>query len=187
MAALLVVAGLVACAVAGWSHVRGTYEIISAQRQLSRQLAEEWRHPSDMDRRAGAPAFRLELPTLRRSWVAVHGIGPEELSRGPGYAGTAVGQLGNVVVAGHRNPALFWDLDELRPGDPIVVLTRDQRVVYRVARSQVLPTSAGWAMAANPDQPAAPPARQLLTLITCHPKLTTARRLVVRAELATGQ
>ncbi len=34
------------------------------------------------------------------------------------------GQVGNFSVAGHRNRAIFWGLDELDNGDAIVVETR---------------------------------------------------------------
>jgi sortase A len=44
------------------------------------------------------------------------------------------GEPGNVAVAGHRvgKGSPFLDLDQLRPGDPIVVETADAWYEYRV-------------------------------------------------------
>ena len=44
------------------------------------------------------------------------------------------GQPGNMALAGHRvgKGSPFLDLDQLRPGDPIVVETADTWFVYRV-------------------------------------------------------
>ena len=44
------------------------------------------------------------------------------------------GEIGNVALAGHRvgKGSPFLELDTLRPGDPIVLETRDSWFVYRV-------------------------------------------------------
>ena len=44
------------------------------------------------------------------------------------------GEQGDLAIAGHRvgKGSPFLDLDTLRPGDPIVVETKDDWFVYRV-------------------------------------------------------
>jgi sortase A len=34
-----------------------------------------------------------------------------------------LGMVGNFAVAGHHSPAVFWDLDGMRIGDPIASRT----------------------------------------------------------------
>ncbi len=46
--------------------------------------------------------------------------------------GTAPGQVGNAVIAGHvdkvgGDPAIFWSLDMLKKGDVVVVITQEQK------------------------------------------------------------
>ena len=64
------------------------------------------------------------------------GTEEKQLSQGPGhYADTAMpGEQGNVSFAGHRvgKGSPFLELDQLRPGDPIVVETSDSWFVYRM-------------------------------------------------------
>jgi len=45
---------------------------------------------------------------------------------------------GNFSVAGHRVPPLFWNLQEVRPGDQVVVQTQDYWYVYRVTANEVV-------------------------------------------------
>lgn len=59
--------------------------------------------------------------------------------------GPSPGQFGNAVMAGHvddsgGNPAVFWRLSELAPGDEISVIGDDGReYVYQVSRTEVYP------------------------------------------------
>ena len=68
--------------------------------------------------------------------MVLDGTSEGQLTQGPGhYEGTALpGELGNMGLAGHRvgKGSPFLDLDQLRPGDPIVVETVDSWFVYRV-------------------------------------------------------
>jgi LPXTG-site transpeptidase (sortase) family protein len=162
--------------------------IETAQRRLARQLVTgQWGSATSGDGvRPGTPLYWLELPTLQRGWVVVEGTGDRQLAEGPGHSGAAPGATGNVVIAGHRDPALFWHLDELAPGDPIVIEAGTGRVTYRVLSKRVVPVSAADQMAPNPDRPDLPPTRSLITLITCDPKLFNTNRLIVRGELTGG-
>lgn len=114
----------------------------------------------------------------------VEGTGIEELKKGPGrYTETAMpGQPGNFAVAGHRTTYghPFFDLDDLQPGDEIFVTDRrGTRWVYSVVRQQVVGPYDGEVL--NPDPLGLN--RPMLTLTTCHPRFSNAKRLIVFAEL----
>ena len=105
------------------------------------------------------------------------------------------GEPGNVGLAGHRvgKGSPFLDLDQLRPGDPIVVETVDSWFVYRVlgdvatgdltadpsgipGQEIVRPTDVD-VLSPTPDGPDdAAPTGSYLTLTTCHPKYSARQR-----------
>lgn len=102
------------------------------------------------------------------------------LDRGPGHwPGTAMpGEVGNVVVAGHRtsHQADFRHLDQLVPGDDVVFNTEAGVITYKVTGTQIVQPDAIWIV----DPTATPTA----TLFACHPLGSTAQRIVVNLELA---
>ena len=111
-----------------------------------------------------------------------------DLKTGPGHMpGTAMpGQLGNLVVSGHRTTygAPFSRLDELEVGDPVVVETRDAWFTYTVTGSEIVAPSAVEVAYPVPGQAGATPTRRLMTLTTCHPRYSARQRLIVSAELS---
>lgn len=114
----------------------------------------------------------------------VEGVTLELLKRGPGhYPGTAEpGHDGNFAVSGHRTTygAPFYHLDQLREGDEIHVVDRQQREwVYVVRRQQVVAPNALWVIGEDPLETGTP----TMTLTTCHPRFSAAQRLIVFAEL----
>src|SRR5690606_1670041 len=79
--------------------------------------------PVPADARAATPEVRhgmLEIPAIGLSQPLFEGVTLTAIDRGPSHwPGTAMpGELGNVVVAGHRTTRTrpFWDLDLLQPG-----------------------------------------------------------------------
>ncbi|HEX8597714.1 MAG TPA: sortase [Chloroflexia bacterium] len=94
------------------------------------------------------------------------------------HEGTAnPGEVGNVVLAGHRdiNSALFRELDRLQPGDEVFVGNMFGEYRYLVEESLVV----------SPDyvQVMDPTGDKRLTLITCTPLGLATQRLVVIAKL----
>ncbi|HEY2042577.1 MAG TPA: class E sortase [Jatrophihabitans sp.] len=87
---------------------------------------------------AGQGFANLYIPRFGKdyAWTIVQGVADADLERGPGhYTSTAVpGQIGNFSVAGHRvgKGEPFLNLDQLQPGDPIVVQTATNWYIYRV-------------------------------------------------------
>ena len=111
--------------------------------------------------------------------VVVEGTGYEDLQKGPGhYPGTALpGQVGNVVVAGHRtsHSKPFRNIDKLVPGDDVIMTTADGRFDYKVTGTEIVYPDALWIVNQTPDYTA--------TLFACHPAGSTRQRIVVHLAL----
>jgi sortase A len=86
----------------------------------------------------GVGIANLYIPRLGSDYhfAIVEGTGDSSLEKGPGhYTGTALpGQTGDFAVAGHRvgKGEPFLNLDQLQPGDAVVVETKTDWYVYRV-------------------------------------------------------
>jgi sortase A len=99
------------------------------------------------------------------------------------YSDTALlGQIGNFAVAGHRTTygAPLGDVDKLRIGDRIYVETEEGWYVYRFRNIEyVYPTEV---TVLNPVPQLQIEAKdRILTMTTCHPKLSAAERLIAYA------
>jgi sortase A len=93
------------------------------------------------------------------------------------------GQLGNSAIAGHRTTygGPFLEIDELEPGDEIIVETPYGRFVYRTTTTEIVAAD-NWQVIATID-----PAVASLTLTSCHPVGTASERIIVHAELDLAQ
>jgi sortase A len=112
----------------------------------------------------------------------VQGDGWEQLRRGVGqHIGSGnPGEPGNVVLSAHNDiyGQLFRDLDQLEPGDEIILSTPTQDFTYRVTEWRIVePTEVDVML---------PTARPTVTLISCYPYLVDTQRIVVFGELAEG-
>jgi sortase A len=129
----------------------------------------------------GDALARIEMPTIGLDAKVVAGVNPEDLKKGPGhYPGTPMpGQFGNSAIAGHRTTygQPFYRLDEVVPGDEIVITTVQGRFVYRATGSEVVEPGASHVVATEDPEVAT------LTLTTCTPRYTANQRLVVYADL----
>lgn len=159
--------------------------------------------PQEPGRPAAAPVARqlgsgfaiLRIPRLGR-WndkppVIVEGVSVEDLKRGPGHIpGTAMpGEIGNVVISGHRTTygAPFSRFDELRPGDAVVLETRDMWFTYEVTGSEIVAPTAVEVTLPVPRNPTAVPTKRLLTMTTCNPKYSARQRLIISAEMTVAE
>jgi sortase A len=141
----------------------------------------------------------IRIPRFGADYVKVilEGTDEDELVEGPGhYVDSAMpGEQGNFALAGHRvgKGSPFLDLDQLQPGDPIVIETETDWYVYRVLADDdpsgipyqqiVLPTDVS-VIAPTPNGPlTGSPSGAYLTLTTCHPKFSARERLIVHAVL----
>lgn len=127
----------------------------------------------------GSPVGEIRIPVIGIDQVIVAGTQTQDLRQGPGhYAGTPLpGQAGNVGVAGHRTTYghPFYNLNEVKAGDPIVLTTVQGVFVYDATTSDVVSPSDGSILA---DTPGA-----WVTLTTCNPRFSASSRLVVKAKL----
>jgi LPXTG-site transpeptidase (sortase) family protein len=200
---VLITFGLIVLLFAAY-ELWGKSAIVDAhQNDLQRQLDQTWATaptvsptepsagplpaPANLPKPAnGKVIAALFIPRMNKHWVVVQGVTPADIRYAPGhYPNTALpGQVGNFSVAGHRTPAIFWDLDQLRAGDPVVVETADSWYIYKVVGSEVVTPNAVQVIAPVPNQPGVPPTTAMLTMTTCNPKLRNYQRLIVHAELA---
>ncbi len=111
---------------------------------------------------AGEAVALLEIPKIGVNKAVVNGVGVPDLKKGPGhYPDTPLpGEAGNAAIAGHRTTygAPFNRLDELKPGDEILVATRTGKFRYQVDTSIVVkPTEVA---VLNPTSDNVPPPRR---------------------------
>lgn len=124
----------------------------------------------------------IEIPKIGVNETFLEGIRLVTLNSGPGHwPGTALpGEVGNVVVAGHRtsHSKPFRHLDDLAPGDEVIFNMPNGTFVYNVVSTEIV----------TPDridiinQTSAKTA----TLFACHPPGSTKQRIVVHLQLAVG-
>jgi len=134
--------------------------------------------PPPANAREATPEVRLghlEIPTIGLSQPLFQGVSLTAIDRGPSHwPGSALpGELGNVVVAGHRTTRTrpFWDLDLVQPGDELIfTMTDGERFVYELDRIEIVDASAIHII----DQGYAHTA----TLFGCHPKGSARQRIV---------
>ena len=128
----------------------------------------------------GSPVARLEIPTINLKQIVVMGTTDEVLKKGPGMFRTAEwpGQVGNTTIAGHRTShgAPFRHIDELNPGDVVTLTTNDGVFKYSVTETFIVQGSDNSPLRDTTGE-------QVLTLVSCHPLHSTAKRIIVRAEL----
>ncbi|NKQ34844.1 MAG: class D sortase [Chloroflexi bacterium] len=126
-------------------------------------------------------ARRIQIPAIDIDAPVVQGMYDwEALKRGVAQkiGSAAPGQVGNMALAAHNDiyGELFRDLDQLRPGDEVIVSTSTQSYTYVVRETRIVePTEVSvldptdWASA---------------TLISCYPYRVNTQRIVVFADLA---
>ncbi|MEV5574979.1 sortase [Spirillospora sp. NPDC052269] len=135
--------------------------------------------------RPGRGRGRVELiiPRLRFDDAVSDGISEADLKHGVGhYPGTAFpGQVGNAVYLGHRTTgrAPFDDLQRLRTGDRVVLVSGRREYVYRVAGSKIILPTDSKVLAPVPMRPGRPATERWATLITCYPRGLDSHRFVV--------
>lgn len=83
-----------------------------------------------------------------------------------------------MVLAGHNDVygEIFRDLDQLAPGDEILVSSARQTYRYVVRETVIVEPTEVWVMA--------PTDYASVTLISCYPYRVNTKRIVVFADLA---
>jgi LPXTG-site transpeptidase (sortase) family protein len=204
---ILITLGVIVLLLAAYEVWGKAAVVASHQAELDRSLDREWSgpdptvtaSPEQPDREEATPQplgpppghaiARLYLPSIGKFWVVVEGVALADIRWAPGHYPTSAmpGEVGNFAVAGHRNPATFWDLDRVAAGDVVVVETRETWYVYQVTRNHIVTPDAVEVVAPVPGQPGVEPSEAMLTLTTCNPKWDNYQRLVVHATLVDQQ
>jgi sortase A len=172
--------------------------IVAASRAASvrETLRSEWREvPSAVERpvtTAPAPSTPrrskgfalLYVPRLRSTaWElpVLSGTSDRELNSGVGHHQDSAlpWQDGNVVLSGHRTSygRPFAEIEKLRVGDQVFLETRDAWYVYTLVDDAIVKSEALWVKDATPT-PALAGESKVITLITCTPKGSVAKRWV---------
>ncbi len=126
-------------------------------------------------------AVRIQISALSPAVDApvVQGDGWEELKKGVGqHLGSAnPGDDGNLVLSAHNDifGELFRHLDELQPGDEIIVYSNVRAYTYVVTDTVIVDPLAVEVL----DQTKNP----TITLISCYPYLVNDQRIVVKGRL----
>lgn len=125
-------------------------------------------------------ARRIQIPAIDVDSSIYQGQDWEQLKKGVGqYINAAApGRSGNVVLAAHNDiyGEIFRYLDQLEPGDEILISTERQTYTYVVRETEVVEPTDTWVM--GPTEHAS------TTLISCYPYLVDNKRIVVFADLA---
>ena len=130
--------------------------------------------------KAGKALGLMVIPRINLRKLMVEGSDKESLKTGPGHYPTTPfpGQPGNAAIACHRTTygAPCFNLDLLRKGDPLYFQTTQGSFRYDVERLWKVSPNDTTVLAATPDE-------NVITLTTCDPKYSAAKRLIVRARL----
>jgi len=180
VATLIWCAVLVTDAAIAQRMARGSLEAAAvAERPLLPPLPVPSTETPSRDRAAsrGSAIAALSIPRVHLSTVVLHGSDSRTLRRGPGHLENTAwpGDVGNMVIAGHRD-SFFWPLRNIQRGDDIFLDTPEGQFHYRVTSLRVV----------DPHDLSvlAPTNEATLTLITCYPFWVLGHapdRFVVRA------
>ncbi len=124
-------------------------------------------------------AIRIQIPAINVDAPIVQGDGWEQLKKGVGqHLGSPdPGDVGNLVLSAHNDVygEIFRYLDQLQPGDEVVIFTQQRQYVYEISGTQVVEPTQVEVMA--------PTSNPTTTLISCYPYLVDDQRIVVFANL----
>ncbi len=126
----------------------------------------------------GEAAGRIRIPSIGVKFVVLDGTRDEYLRKGPGFFPETPfpGSGGTTAIAGHRTTygAPFNEIDQLGPGDAIVVEMPYARFEYRVERKRIVEPDDFWVTQRV--------GYERLVLSACHPLYSAAQRIVVFAR-----
>lgn len=153
-----------------------------AESRSQSQLQERFRSQAPATPEYGDVVGHLLVPSIGVDKFIVAGTSYAALERGPGlFVGSPLpGQLGNVAIAGHRTTygAPFSRIDELGKGDRIVIETKRGTHTYVVTGAPRIVEATDVRVVRTTDR-----TRAIVTLLSCHPKWTSKKRIIVVGEL----
>ena len=125
-------------------------------------------------------AIGIEIPAISLPYTTiVQGDSWDQLKKGVGqHIGSAnPGEAGNVVLSAHNDiyGELFKHLDELAPGDQVILYTTQRQYVYIVTETIIVDPTRLDVMDQTTDAS--------VTLISCYPYMVDNKRIIVFAKL----
>jgi sortase A len=127
-------------------------------------------------------AIQIQIPSISVNAPVVQGDGWEQLKKGVAqHIGTAnPGKKGNLVLSAHNDifGEIFRHLDDISPGDEIIVRTNQQTFTYIAVKSDIVEATAVQFLNPTPES--------TITLISCYPYLVDNKRIVIRGYLQRG-
>ncbi len=122
---------------------------------------------------------RIRIPAINVDAPVIKGDDWESLKNGVGLNLYSVepGKVGNVILSGHNDifGEVFRYLDQLKPGNEIVLLTEKKTYTYTVEETQIVQPNQVEVLAHTEDP--------TITLISCYPYLVDTKRIVVKGRL----
>jgi sortase A len=179
----------------GWLLWGTGLETARAQEQLRTEVSRRFDHPTPPPKKderylPGEAYAALVIPSIDINFIVVEGP-PDtsylssawtlQLKKGPAHYPDSADPwdgTGRVGIAGHRTTYLhpFLNLDRVRPGDRIRLITKHGTFAYEVDRNFVLPEAGSGVVLEQTEKPT-------LVLTTCNPKYSSRERLIVTATL----
>lgn len=145
------------------------------------QEEEKEKNPVDKYLQGKELSGVIEIPKLGVVAAILEGTDDTALKYTVGhYPGTAnPGEKGNYVLLGHRNYVYghyFRRIDELNPGDEVIIKKDLETYTYLVSESFVVSPEEVWVLEDTEET--------VLTMITCTPIITYTDRLIVRCLIS---
>jgi sortase A len=124
-------------------------------------------------------ASRIQVPAINVDAPVVQGDGWEQLKKGVGqHLGSAnPGDDRNIVLTAHNDVfgEIFRDLDQLKPGDQVLIHTSQKVFTYVVTGTRIVEPDEVSVMDSGSEA--------IVTLISCYPYMVDKQRIVVTARL----
>ncbi len=122
---------------------------------------------------------RIRIPSINVDAPVIKGDDWESLKNGVGLNlySTEPGKPGNVILSGHNDifGEVFRYLDQLKPGEEIVLLTEKKAYTYTVQGTQIVQPNQVEVLGQT-EEPT-------ITLVSCYPYLVDTQRIVVKGKL----
>lgn len=171
---------------------------LQAERQTA-QAVEDFKAPcpdiTSLDERTSPPPeigavtagevfATMHVPAWRFMTIPIkEGTSQAVLNTGAAghYLNTAMpGQIGNFSVAAHRRTygSNFRRVDTLKPGDPIIIETKNAWIIYKVESTRIVSPKNLDVIKPNPIDDSKP-TQAYLTMTTCHPEYGNSERFIV--------
>lgn len=198
----LILAGLGVLGWVGWQLWGTNWTSRKEHRAITASLQQDWRDGQGLSPRvvpSGEASALVRIPKFGSGYVVpvLEGTTDEILTKGFGHFEDSAepGEIGNYAIAGHRvtHGEPLRRMPELRPGDEVIVETKDATYTYVLdtdPNDLVVPFTAGWVLDPVPDnpeeggvEPAQEQGQRLITLTTCSELFHTDNRMIAFGHL----